>query len=176
MGLLVFGIGPATVSAFVVIRKLLNDNLDVSIWKLFKQTFKKDFWNANKLMLVIFPVCFFIYLDFLFLQMLPSSFFMDKIVFTSMIILSLLIIIWFSYLFAVYVHVDLQFKENFKYALLIAGINPLPTTFILIGLFVFLILLLIVPAISIFYLISVPIFIIQLCADQAFKKISRAPV
>ncbi len=175
-GLIILGVGPATVSAFGVIRKLLKDKDDFSIWKLFMEIYRKDFWSANKLMLIVFPIVFFIYLDFLFLQMLPSSFFMDKIVFTGMIILLLLVIIWFSYLFAVYVHIELQFKENFKYALLIAGINPLPTAFILFGLFVFAIVLFIVPAISIFYLMSVPIFIIQLCAKQAFRKIPRISV
>lgn len=173
VGLIFLGIGPATVSVFTVIRKLLDDSSDISIGKLFIQTYKKEFWSANKLMLIVFPVCLFIYIDFLSLQILPSSFFMDKIVFTGMIILSLLVIIWFSYLFAVYVHFDLRFITNFKYALLIAGINPLPTVLILFGLFVFSIVLSIVPAVSIFYLISVPIFIVQLGAKQAFRKVPK---
>lgn len=173
VGLIIFGVGPATVSAFAVIRQLLNDQADFSIWNLFMRTYKDDFWSANRLMLVVFPICLFIYLDFLFLQLLPSSFFMDKIVFTGMIIVSLLVIIWFSYLFAVYVHFELKFIINFKYALLIAGINPLATILILFGLFIFAIVLFIVPSISIFYLISIPIFIIQLCTKQAFKKVPK---
>lgn len=176
LGFIILGIGPATVSAFAVIRKLLEDKHEFSIWKLFMQVYKKEFWHANQLMLVVFPVCLLIYVDFIFLQMLPSSFFIDKVVFTGMIILSLLIIVWFSYLFAVYVHFELSFKLNFKHALLIAGINPLPTILILFGLFIFTITLFMIPAISIFYFMSLPVFMIQLCTKQAFKKIPNISI
>lgn len=174
-GLVLLGIGPATVSAFSVVRKLLKDENDFSIWKLFVQTYKANFKQANILMLIVLPVCFLIYVDFIFLQMLPSSFFIDKVVFTGMVILSLLVIVWFSYLFSVYVHFEFPLKLNFKYALLIAGINPLSTTLMLFGLFVFRMILFIIPAISVFYLISIPVFIIQLCTKQAFRKISNIP-
>jgi uncharacterized membrane protein YesL len=175
-GCIFLGIGPATVSVFFVIRKLLEDEYEFSIWKYFIETYKKEFWPANKLILVVFSICCIIYVDFIFLQMLPSSFFIDKVVFTGMIILSLLVIIWFSYLFAVYVHFELIFISNFKYAVMIAGIHPLQSILMLFGLFAFTILLFIIPAMSIFYVISVPILIIQLCTKQAFKKISRTSI
>lgn len=174
-GLILLGIGPATVSTFAVIQKLLKDGSGFSIWKTFFETYKKNFWPGNRLMLIVFPVCLFIYVDFAFLKILPNSFFMDNIVFTGMVILSLLTIIWFSYLFAVYVHFDLRFISILKYALVIPGINPLSTVFILFGLIVFGIILFIVPAISVFYLMSIPVLIIQLCTKQAFGKIPRVP-
>src|SRR5699024_3695172 len=96
-----------------------------------------------------------------------------NVVFTGLIILSLLLIILFSYLFAVHVHFDISFFQNFKYAVMIAGINPLSTILMLFGLFTFSIILLVIPAASVFFLVSVPVFIIQLCACQGFKKISN---
>lgn len=173
LGLIVFGVGPATVSVFTLIRSHLNNDYRSSIWRVFRQSFQENFWNANKFMLIIVPAVCIVYIDFVFLRMLPNSFFIDNIVFTCMIVLSLLLIILFSYLFAVYVHFDLLFFENFKYAILIAGINPLPATLMLIGLFITFIIFLLIPAMSVFYLISLPAFIIQLCAQQSFKKISH---
>src|SRR5690625_2242489 len=137
LGLVFFGVGPATVSVFTVMRKLLGGESDVSIWKLFIKTYKQNFWHANGLMLVIVPICIFIYIDFRLIQMLPNSFLIDRIVFPGVIILSLLTIVSISYLFAVYVHFDVSFFMNFKYALMIAGIYPLSTLLILFGLFVF---------------------------------------
>lgn len=173
LGFVFLGIGPATVGVFAVIRKLINDESVSSIWKLFVYNYRQSFWTANKFMLIILSTCFIMYLDFLFLRMLPNSFFINNVVFTSMIVLTLLLIVLFSYLFAVYVHFDLSFFKYFKYAVLIAGINPLPTIFMLFGLFVFLITLSIIPAISVFYLPSIPVLIIQFCAKQAFKKLSN---
>lgn len=176
LGLLIFGVGPATVAIFAVIRKILRNDIDFSIWKQFRQVYQKEFWRANGLVLIIVPICMFLYMDFAIIQTLPSSFLVDKVVFTSVIILSLLSLILICYLFAVYVQFDLSFFENFKYALLISGINPFYTLLMVIGLFVFSLILLIIPAASLFYLISVPTLIIQMCAHNGFGKITKSNV
>lgn len=173
IGLFILGFGPATVALFAVMRKLLNDEHISSIGKFFYAYYRKNFWKANQLMLVVYPASFIMYVDFLFLRQLPNSFLLDRVVFPSMILLTLLLIIFFSYLFAVFVHFDIPYFTNFKYAVLIAGINPLPTTLMVLGLFVFFLVLLIIPAISIFYLVSIPVGLIQLCTKFAFRKINR---
>lgn len=170
LGFIVLGIGPATSAVFSVMKKLLDEE-DFPMWRVFYDYYKHHFWIANKFMLIIVPVCCFIYLDFLFIQTLPYSFFIDHVVFTAIIILSMLMVILFSYLFATHTYFEVSYFKKIKYAALIAGINPLPTTLILLGLLIFVIILLIIPAISIFYLVSLPVCIIQLCAQQGLKKL-----
>jgi len=171
LGLGIFGVGPATVSLFGVIRKRLRYGTDFSMTKEFVEIYRSNFWSANRLMWVLIPAYLFVWIDFALIRLLPSSFIIDKVVFLSVIILSLLIVIVTCYVFAVYVHFDLAFWRNFKFAVMIAGISPLSTIMILLGLFVCSILILIVPVGSIFYLISVPVLIIQSSALMAFKKI-----
>ena len=171
LGLGLFGIGPATVSMFAIIRKRLRYGTDFSMTKEFIEIYQSNFWYGNRFMLVLIPAYLFVGIDFALIRLLPSSFIIDKVVFLSVIMLSLLVVIVTCYVFAVYVHFDLAFWRNFKFAFMIAGISPLSTIMILLGLFVCSIIVLIVPAGSLFYLISVPVLIIQVCALRAFKKI-----
>ncbi|MEK5038131.1 YesL family protein [Sporosarcina sp. FSL K6-3457] len=171
LGLGIFGIGPATVSMFAVIRKCLRYGTDFSMTREFIGVYRSNFWYANRFMLVLIPAYLFVWIDFAVIRLLPSSFIIDKVVFLSVIMLSLLVVIVTCYVFAVYVHYDLAFWRNFKFAFMIAGISPLSTLMILLGLFVCSIIVLIVPAASLFYFISVPVLIIQVCALRAFKKI-----
>ena len=172
LGLVIFGVGPATVSVFTIIRKWLRNEEGFSIWSRFNATYKEEFWRANKLMLVIIPVLLFIYVDLRIIQALPESFLIDKIVFPAVILLGLLVMVAFSYVLAVFVHYDLPYWTNFKNAVLIAGLFPLSTILMVFGLTVFLLIAFIFPAIIPFYLVSVPALIIQLCALRGFRKLS----
>lgn len=172
VGLGVLGVGPATVSVFTVIRQWLYSDGDFSIWKTFLETYRQEFWRANGLTLLIVPVCLFIFVDFAVIRTLPTSFLIDFIVFPAVIILTFITIVAISYLFATYVHFNVPFWVNVKYALLIAGLYPLSSLFILAGLFIFAMIAFIIPAIIPFYAVSVPAFIIQTSALRAFRKLA----
>lgn len=171
IGLGIFGIGPATVSLFNIVRKINRGGTDISIWKEFNHTYRRYFWRANGLMLVLIPIYIFIYMDYVIIRMFPESYLIDNIVFPAVVILSILILVLTCYLFAVFVHFELSFWGNFKHALLVSVVFPLNTVMMVLGLFIFSIVLFLFPAISIFYLISVPTLIIQMCALKAFGKV-----
>lgn len=172
IGLGILGIGPATISLFAVVRKMRRDGIDNSIWKEFNHTYRSHFWRANGLMLVLIPIYIFIYMDYAVIRMFQENYLIDNIVFPALVILSILILVLTCYLFAVYVHFELSFWENFKHALLVSVVFPLNTVMMVFGLFIFSIVLFLIPAIAIFYLISVPTLIIQMCALKAFRKVS----
>lgn len=172
MGLVVCGVGPATISVFTVIRRMLRDGDGFSIWRLFLQTYREEFWSANKLMLVIVPVFIFIYFDFIIIQSLPYSVIIDYFVFPALIVFTLLVVIITSYLLSVSVHYKLTLRVNIKHACLIAGLYPLTAVLIISGLFIFTIIVFIVPAIIPLYMISVPALIIQACTMRSFRKLS----
>lgn len=171
IGLGILGIGPATISLFTIVRKIRRDGTDISIWKEFNHTYRSHFWRANSLMLVLIPIYIFIYMDYAIIRMFPESYLIDNIVFPALVILSILILVLTCYLFAVYVHFELSFWGNFKHALLVSVVFPLNTVTMVLGLFIFSVVLFLFPAISIFYLISVPTLIIQMCALKAFGKV-----
>ena len=173
IGLGIFGVGPATISLFAIVRKIHRDGTDISIWKEFNHTYRSNFWRANGLILVLAPIYVFIYMDYAIIQMYPESYLVDNIVFPALVILSILILVLTCYLFAVYVHFELSFWANFKHALLVSVVFPLHTVMMVLGLFIFSIVFFLFPAISIFYLISVPTLIIQICALKAFGKLPR---
>lgn len=173
IGLGIFGIGPATVSLFTIVRKIYRDETDISIWKEFNHTYRSNFWRGNGLMLVLIPIYVFIYMDYAIIRMFSESFLIDNIVFPAVIVLSILILVLTCYLFAVFVHFELSFWGDFKYAVLISIVFPLHTIMMVLGLFIFSIMVFLFPALSIFYLISVPALIIQMCGLKAFEKLPK---
>lgn len=173
IGLGIFGVGPATISLFAIVRKIHRDGTDISIWKEFNHTYRSNFWRANGLMLVLIPIYIFIYMDYTLIRMFPENFLIDNIVFPAVVILSILILVLTCYLFAVFVHYELSFWGNFKYAVLISIVFPLHTIMMVLGLFIFSIMVFLFPALSIFYLISVPALIIQMCGLKAFEKLPK---
>lgn len=130
IGLGVLGIFPATVSMFTVIRHLLQKK-DPAIFKTFFQTFKQEFFKANGVGLLIFAIIYLLYMDFLFLDHLPSSLFG---VFQIGLLLAVIVfVIVLLYIFPVYVHYELSFFQMFKHALIIGVFSPLANLLIIIG-------------------------------------------
>ncbi|WP_018932907.1 YesL family protein [Gracilibacillus lacisalsi] len=173
-GLVILGVGPATISVFTIVRNMLRENEYGSIWRQFYQTYRTEFWHANRLMIIVYVVFAFLYIDYTIIQTLPYSFLIDKVVFPALLLLTMLAILGASYLFAVYVHFELAFWMNIKYALVMIGLYPLSTVMMIVGLFIFSIILSIFPAIVPFYIISAPALIIFMCANRAFDKFVQA--
>ncbi len=170
LGAGVLGVGPATLSAFTVIRKRLREGEGFSTWQVFAKTYRDEFWKGNKLTLLLFPIYLFIYIDFSIIQTLPYHVFIDYIVFPALLLLSVLVVILSSYLFAVHAHFDLPFWKYITYAVLAAGISPLSVVLIIFGLALISLLSFLFPATLLFFGVSIPVLLIQACALQAFGK------
>ncbi|GAB2535091.1 DUF624 domain-containing protein [Gracilibacillus alcaliphilus] len=182
MGLLVLGAGPATVSLFTILRQMLRGNDHDPIWQTFHRTYRQEFWKANQLMIPIYLVGGFIYLDFMFIQALPYSFLIDNIVFPALLLLTVLFILAAGYLFTAYVHVDVSSGIYIKYALVMIGLYPLFSILMFFSLSIFAVVLFIFPAILPFYGVSIAAFIVISCASRAFdsfisaKNIQKEPI
>src|SRR5690625_362565 len=68
MGLVVFGLFPATVSMFAVTRKWVMGDTEIPIFKTFWASYKTEFKQANIVGYIILVIGFFLYFDFLFDQ------------------------------------------------------------------------------------------------------------
>lgn len=130
LGFGVFGLFPATVSMFAVIRQLLQQK-DLAIFKTFFQTYKQEFFKANGVGLVLFIITYLLYMDLLFLDHIPSSLFAFFQI--GLLIATIIFIIVLLYIFPVYVHFDLTFLQTFKHALIIGIFSPLANLLTIIG-------------------------------------------
>lgn len=130
LGLGIFGLFPATVSVFAVIRQLLQKK-EPAIFKTFLQTYKQEFLKANGMGFVLFVFIYLLYMNLLFLDRIPSSLFTLFQIgwwFAAIIFFILLL-----YIFPVYVHFDLKFFQIFKHALIIGIVSSLANLLIIIG-------------------------------------------
>ncbi len=132
-GLGVFGIMPATVALFAVTRKWKMKELDVSILKIYKETFKKEFVRSNCIGLIYAAIGFFLYVDLRIAENMEGTFSVILYVFISFIILLYLNTI--IHFFPVYVHYQYSIKEYIKQSFIISLISPFSTLLIGIGLF-----------------------------------------
>lgn len=132
-GLGVFGIMPATVALFAVTRKWKMKELDVSILKIYKETFKKEFVRSNCIGLIFAAIGFFLYVDLRIAENMEGTFSVILYVFISFIILLYLNTI--IHFFPVYVHYHYSIKGYIKQSFIISLISPFSTLLIGIGLF-----------------------------------------
>ena len=130
IGLGLFGIFPATVSVFAIIRRLLLKE-DISITKVFLQTYKQEFFRGNGIGFILVLIAYVLYIDFLFLDQIDGVFF--YVFQVGLIIVSLLYFVTLIYLFPAYVHFQLKFFQYFKHALWIGIFSPLMNLIMIIG-------------------------------------------
>lgn len=171
LGIGIFGIGPATIAVFSVIRAKLLENESGTIWRSFYLVFKNNFWRGNKLFIIIFSGFSFIFLDFAVVRALPYHPLIAYLVIPALIILTVLWVLISSYTFALQTHYQLKFWQIFRDAFWISGIFPLSSLGIIFACFIVMVLTYWIPAIIPFYLVSAPIFVVQLIALFTFKRI-----
>lgn len=130
IGLGIFGVFPATVSMFTILRNLLLKQ-DKPIFKTFFQTYKKEFLKANAVGLITFGVAYILYIDLLFLDRIEGLLF--NVFQIGLIVVVIIFLITLFYIFPVYVHFELSFLNRFKHAMLIGIFSPLMNIAMIIG-------------------------------------------
>ncbi|WP_251028739.1 YesL family protein [Bacillus sp. ISL-18] len=170
-GFIVFGIMPATVALFTVVRKWSMKEADIPISRVFFQTYKKEFLHANIVGLIIGVIGFFLLYDFRLLMAIGGT--VQYILSVPLLIIIGLYLITLLYLFPVYVHFDLKFFQYFKSAFYIGTLN-LHITILMVA-----VLLLLsfpfskFPGFIPFFLVSLMSIVIMFGATIAFKRIEK---
>lgn len=143
------GFAPATVGLFVVARKWINKDYDMSIFKTFKETFKRYFIKANSLM--------YTSLVFLSILLVDLNFFGNRsgVLFELLTLVTyFLIFIWITtmlYIIPLFVHFKLKLWEYYRNAFALAFSSPTQTLLMIsYGVFV-VILALYFPTIVVFF-------------------------
>ncbi|MEK4714697.1 YesL family protein [Sporosarcina sp. FSL K6-5500] len=120
MGLVVFGVMPATTAMFTVIRKWMEDDNDIPVFQTFLASYKTHFLKSNALGTFLVAIGIFLYIDMKISKQLVQSFYLHII----LLIIGFLYLITLLYFFPVFVRYKLKYSQNFKQSFYIALARP----------------------------------------------------
>ncbi|MFS0615078.1 YesL family protein [Lederbergia ruris] len=129
LGLGIFGVMPATVGLFTLLRQWIMGNETESALQIYWNSFRHEIFKANLFGLLFLVVGYILRIDIIYFK--TSSHFLFQALLIVMFCLGVLYFITLLNFFPVYVHFEISFFAYFKYALLI-GISQLSSTLMMI--------------------------------------------
>ncbi|HWO76615.1 MAG TPA: YesL family protein [Bacillus sp. (in: firmicutes)] len=170
IGLVVFGLFPATVAMFTIVGKWFHGDKDLGIFSCFWNVFRDEFFKANRYALLFLAGGYLLYYDFIFLRLNEGQL---VFLYPVFIFLAIAYIITLLYFFIVYVHFDLKFFQSIKQSFLIAAVSPVETLLMVASFFILYWVMRLIPGIIPLFTGSVLTIVITWIGHRAFAKIER---
>lgn len=133
LGLVVFGIMPATVALFTVTRRWTRKELNFSIWQVFKDTYFQEWKDSNKIGIVFWLIGFVLIVDLRFALHVEG--FYSLFLYFFFVFLFLIFIMTLIFFFPIYVHYTFSIKDYIKQSFIYSIVSIKETILILLGLF-----------------------------------------
>lgn len=170
-GVVIFGLMPATIALFTIVRQWLEKEGDLSVFKTFFTVFKREFFKANFIGLILAIVGYVLYIDFVYLGVVHG--YVHTFLATALVFISLWFAAMVMFIIPVYVHYDLPLLKYFNYAFIISLINPHIVIFM--GLLIALTYRLFarIPGLTLFFFASTMATIMMWCALLAFRRMEK---
>lgn len=169
LGFVLLGFFPATVAMFSVVRKWVMGETTVKVLKVFWQTYRKEFWKANRLGVFLVLGWCILYFD---LEVFPTG---DQLIYQILSVGLLGTILYFSifcmYLFPVNAQFELRFFSLLRRTLLISLVSPLRTLLMVTATVCLYFFMLKVPATIFLFSGSIISFIWMWISNQVFIKL-----
>jgi uncharacterized membrane protein YesL len=169
-GFVIFGFFPATIAMLATLRQFIRKN-HPPVFQTFWQYYKKEFFNSNKLGLMIVAIGFILYLNITFLQSTSTN--MSSFLFYSSVIMCGIYFLIICYTLASYVEVEQPLRTHLKNALLITISNPLPSLFIIFGFAAVYFAVTYLSGLGFFFSVSTLGLVILSSANLAYKTILK---
>lgn len=128
-GLIIFGVMPATIAMFSIVRKWQRGEDETAIFKCFWNVFRQEFVKSNGIGIILFLFAYLLTIQFQILGT-QTAIIYQMAQFTVVLILALLLI-FMIYFFPVYVHFEMKTSHYFKWPLVIAIVHPILTVFLI---------------------------------------------
>lgn len=170
LGLVVFGLFPATAAMFAVAHKIIQGGEDIKILPTFWEYYKTDFLKLNAYGLIFLAVGYFLYYDFTFLQINKGQL---TFLYGPLIFILITLVITLLFFFPVFVHFKLRFFQYFKQSFLIAITVPADTFLIGLSAVAIYIAVTILPGIILLFTGSVFAYLSIYISFRAFDKIEK---
>lgn len=129
-GFILFGIFPATVSIFAIIRKWRKGDTEVPIFKTFWQFYRSEFFKSNQLGFILLIIGFILYVDLRILYLTVG--FLQLLYYPILILFFIYLLVCLN-AFPVYVHYELKALQIIRTSFIRIIINPLSTLAMLAG-------------------------------------------
>jgi uncharacterized membrane protein YesL len=171
LGLVVFGLLPATVSLFTILRKLIMGDYEISILQTFWTTFRNEFFKSNLLGAVFAGMAGIVYLDLHYMSVNGTDGF--QVTHIPLYLMIVAIVMTVLYTIPVYVHYNVGFFQVLKNAFLIMLLNPVPTILMLAGVTATLFVMNALPALLFIFGGSFTAAIIMAACYLAFQRIDK---
>lgn len=169
LGIIIGGFFPATFALFSVIRLLLQNKEEASIFTTFWSFYKKDFWKSNRIGWSIALIFVIFYLDIQFVQESTNPFL--HIFYYPLLILAFIFCLTVLYIIPTYIHFNLKIVQLFKNSFIIMILNPLNTITMISGVMFIYFVSIFIPGIIPFFSVSLLALFIMIAALRSYKKV-----
>ena len=168
LGLLVFGLFPATIAMFTVVRKWINGHKDLPLIRTFWDSYRTNFLRANILGFIQIVIAYMIYIDYMFLDTLSgwSAVLLNVILISALILFSVVLL----FIFPVYVHYQLKIFQYIRLSIIIGISYPIQTIFMLFCVVLCYVIIHVIPGILLFSGSTLSFFMMRI-ANDVFVKI-----
>lgn len=172
-GLFILGIFPATAAIHAVMRKLIMSADNVSIIKLFWNTFKAEFLKSNLLGYIFLVAGSIIYINLRVLQQLDANIF-NQFMIVITYIAGLLYLLTLLHVFPVLVHFNFKTIDYIKYAFVLSVGRPLQSILMIAVLVITILLFFQVPGLIPVFGIGLISFIIMKISSRSFPGLEHS--
>lgn len=168
LGLVIFGVSPATVGLFSVMRKKLQgeDSLR-ALTRAYWATYKIEFVNANKIGVILIIIGYFLTINYQVVSMMNGT--MGLFMLTLLVMITVMYAVMVMNIFQVFAHYELPFSRYFSASLLLSISFPIQMIGSMMGLYVFYRVFLVIPGLLPFFGISITILFLTWMSSQIFK-------
>ncbi|MCQ6264076.1 DUF624 domain-containing protein [Fictibacillus sp. WQ 8-8] len=149
LGCVLFGWAPATIAMHTVIRKWMMGEEHIKVFSCFWDTYKSVFLKSQKISCVLIILGCLLFVDLKFFMSGQSAVFTLGKLFSLQLIIGYFVVC--SYIFSLYTNYKMNGFEMFKIALLLGLMYPVKTLLTLLGSFVFIMMFLAIPELTIFF-------------------------
>lgn len=171
LGLVGFGIFPATYALSVVTRDWANKNFDGSVCRRMFKIYKDSFIVMNKYFLIYGSVIVILAIN-LYIALQVKNIFFLTISFLVLFFLAISVLAML-YLFTVVANFNNDFKGHIKMSLILTIYKIKYSCFIILALFVFYIIFVNVPGLVVYVLIAGLSYVISLITKKYFIEIEN---
>lgn len=171
IGLLVFGIFPATAAMFAIARKwVILGERDFKIFQEFWSFYRKDFFKLNGFAFIFVAIGYLLYYDVTFLQLNRGRF---EFLIPALLLIVISYLVTLLFFFPVFVHFKLNFFQYIKQAFLIAITSPVETIAMILSGALLYGLVLMLPGIIPLFTGSVLAVSLTYFSKRSFVKLER---
>lgn len=173
-GLVIFGFFPATLSMVIVMRELIRKGETQSIRKFFFTTYKKEFKTANFIGLLVTVTTIILVLNFRLSLSLNQSL-ENYFIWLTYAVLILWCVVC-MYLFPIYAHFQLSYKQLFVKAVMIIFLCPIETILLFLSTLIFLWSLSYIAILGVFVSCAMYVYVIVRITNYSFQKLEKKVV